>query len=118
MSARTQLADELDNRLPKINVLKVEEMPDALSRPTIVVRFHEYTPAPNAQGSMFATFVVTVASHHKDRSKAEDALDGLLDDVLGALHGISTATWARARKALMGQYLAFDIDVTLPTNPA
>lgn len=116
MSARTQVAAAFKTALPKVNVLAVEEMPDAINKATLVVRFHEYTPAPNAQGNMFATFVVTIASNHKDRGRAENALDGLLDDVLAALHSMPTATWSRARKALMGPYLAFDIDVTLPTG--
>lgn len=115
MSARTQVAAHFATALPKISVLQVEEMPDALSKPTLIVRFHEYTPAPNAQGNLFATFVVTIASNHKDRGKAEDALDGLLDEVLGAIRTIPTATWTKARKALLGNYLAFDIDVTIPT---
>lgn len=116
MSARKQVAAHLKTALPKITVLDVEEMPDALSRPTLIVRFHEYTPAPNAQGNMFAAFVVTIASQNKDRSKAEDALDGLLDDVLAALRSTPNATWSKARKALLGPYLAFDIDVSLPTG--
>lgn len=117
MSARKQLAAALKTALPKtILVHDVEEMPDALSKPTLVVRFHAYTPAPNAQGSMFAEFVVTLASQHKDRSRAEDHLDDLLAMVLPALRGMPAATWSSARKALMGSYLAFDIDVSLPVD--
>ncbi|MCU1439993.1 MAG: hypothetical protein JWP85_990 [Rhodoglobus sp.] len=113
MSARKQLAAALKTALPKVTVLDVEDMPDALSKPTLIVRFHDYTPAPNAQGSTFAGFVVTIASHHTDRDKAEDALDALLADVLPAVLNFPTATWTRCNKALLGQYLAFDIDVTL-----
>jgi len=117
MSARKQLAAALKTSLPKtIRVLDVEEMPDALTKATLIVRFHEYTPAPNAQGSMFATFVVTIASHHKDRTLAENHLDALIAVVLPAFRTMPSATWSRARKALLTSYLAFDIDVSLPVD--
>lgn len=118
MSARKQLAAHLNTALGrKVYVLDVEDEPDALSRPTCIVRFHSYEPAPNALGSLFATFIVTIASHYTDRAKAEDALDALLPDITQALAGIPGLTWTRANKALLaGKYLAFDIDATLPVD--
>lgn len=117
MSARTQLAAALKTALPKYAHFDTENVPDTLSKPTIVVRFRNYVPAPNAQGNLFAEFIVTVASPHTDPQKAEDDLDDRLAAVLAVLQAYPALTWSRAAKAqLKSAYLAFDITISLPVD--
>ncbi len=117
MSTRTTLADALRAGLPKtkFDVRDVEDLPDRLSKATVFVRHRDFTPAPNP-GTIFATFIVTLASQHIDRAKAEDDLDELLPLVLELLDAQLGLTWSRAARVLLKEtYLGYDIEARIPT---
>lgn len=119
MSARTQLAGKLKTDLDKkrFSVIDAETLPDAISKPTVVIRHRDYTPAPNALGTMIATFVVTLVSAKTEPRAAEDDLDLNLPDVLAVLRTVRDLVITRATKvAVREQYFGFDISLTLPVN--
>lgn len=116
MSARTALAAALRTALPPrlFDVRDEEDLPDKPTKTVVIVRHRDYTPAPNAAGTMLSTFLVTIATHHIDRSKAEDALDDRVPAVLEALENHAGLTWSRASRVLLKEtYLGYDVEALI-----
>lgn len=117
MSARSQLGTALAAALPKFRIIPTERFPEKLTKTTIIVRHRDYTPAPNAQGTLLAGLIVTIYTHIVDIEKAENELDNALPDLLAALQSIPSITWSRASKVLHSDtYLGFDVEVSVPVN--
>jgi hypothetical protein len=117
VSARSQLAERLTTLLPKMTVVGTERTPERLTKPTVIVRHRDYTPAGNAQGVMMAGLILELLSHLDDIEKAEDALDEALPTLLAALLEIPDVTWSRAVKITEAErWLGFNIEVNLPVS--
>lgn len=122
MSTRLDLAATLREHLPlkskkpteSFVVEDVEDLPDTIEKATVIVCARDYTRAPNAQGSMFVNFIVTVASPLIDRDKAEYHLEWALPQVMEALDKHAGLTWTKATRVIVkNQYLGYDLDATI-----
>ncbi len=124
MSTRKDLAAVLRENLPNnkrkplesFAVEDVEDLPDSIDKATVIICHRDWTRAPNAQGSMFANFIVTVATPLQDRDKAEDHLEWAVPQVMEALDKHAGLIWGKAtRVVIKGRYLAYDIDAQIDT---
>lgn len=122
MSARLDLAATLRDNLPlkakkvleTFVVLDIEDLPDTIDKPTVIVCQRDYTRAPNAQGSMLVSFVVTVVSPIVDRDKAEDHLEWALPQVMEAVDKHAGLSWDKATRTVIKGFLGYDIDASIP----
>lgn len=117
MSNRTDLAALLRTELPiaRFDVKDTADLPDAIAKATVVLRMGEFVPAPNARGSWWATFHVIVASHHKDRTRAEDAIEEDLPTVCEALDKKAGLMIRRATPVMVKDaYFGFEIEAVFP----
>ena len=116
MSNRTNLIAFLKGNLPsRFDVKDSVEIPDVLKKTTVWAQHRGYSHDANIRGVMDANFTVTVASHHKDRDKAEDALDQDLPDVLEQIDAAGL-TWTTADAVLVADtYSGFNVVCSIPT---
>lgn len=120
MSVRTDLAASLTTSLKTIrarhyDVRAEADLPDTIRKSTVIVRGPNYDQAPNAQGNMLASFIVTVATHFIDIDKAETELDQAVPDVMQALEQFGSLTFTTARQVIVKEtWRGYDITCSTP----
>lgn len=118
MSARQSLSTELKPLIPKAwRLVDTERAIDKIDRPTLVIRQQKIVPAPNAQGALITTLVITMIGPKTLAGDYEDDLD------LAAAKFITIVTrelpalmWAGATKVMWNENPAYDFDVTVITK--
>lgn len=118
---RTQIRLALQDALPP-NVFQVfarDASPDAITRPTVIVRMDKVRPAPNVgptSRSYQAGLIVTVPEISPD--KYATSLDLALEDVLYALDVSESLTWTEAGRVVLAgtQTPGYEIVVTVHTT--
>lgn len=95
-----------------------------ITRPTVLIDYREISPAP-AVGAAFVrcTFDVLIVDHHTDQTRAEDAIDVDVVDMLIALSTHRRARWTSARKTevtgtpYLGWLLGIDMHAQATPTP-
>lgn len=113
MTPRQLLTEALTGILPAdVDVIPYSHNIDAPSASTVMVRFDRATPSPAAGGARLYQFTLIGIAAKTTAGPADDELDMLLEDVLAAIDGASTAgiNWTEAVRGTYGE--------PEPTNPA
>lgn len=104
MSTRTDLVDALAAALdPAVyRVVGTPDVPDVIEVDTFAVRVWAKRIAPGpTSGSVQVDLVVWVLTAKQAPGDTDDALDVALDEVVGALYGLSWLTPATAERGVM-----------------
>lgn len=118
--ARTYLADALTTALGDTwRIVPWDENP-TVAGPTVLLYRTSVAPTPEApSGSWSHEFTLHVAGPRQIAGEALDELDGLLDDVLIALHGVPGVLWTGAEYGTLGGTVpSFKVTATVLTKPA
>ncbi|NNC10343.1 hypothetical protein HII28_00390 [Planctomonas sp. JC2975] len=112
---REVLVSALSDAFPEWLVVPVENVPDSLDRPAIVIKQRSIAPLPEAPQSHFTvSSLVTVVDDHTEWANAEPSLDTNVLLVWAALMGTKNVHPKTATKALFNtQYLSYDIETDL-----
>jgi len=118
MSARKDLAAELKPLLPKRwRLVDTERSIDKIDRFTVVIRQRKVEPAPNLQGSLLTTLVVTLIGPTTLAGDYEDALDlAVAKLILIVSQKLPSLAWDAATKKVWRENPAYDFDVTVVTD--
>jgi len=118
MSARKDLAAELKPLLPKQwRLVDTERSIDKIDRFTVVIRQRKVKPAPNLQGSLLTTLVVTLIGPTTLAGDYEDALDlAVAKLILIVSQKLPSLVWEEANKKVWRENPAYDFDVTVVTD--
>lgn len=120
MSVRSDLIAAIKPLIPaNIKTIDVPRSLDGLetNKPVLMVYRESVTKAPNKQGAWEHTFSAWVISPNIDTARAEDNLDGTLEDILNGLDQIDWLDWKQAERSTFGdnQAPAYKIALTLLT---
>lgn len=116
MSLRSELIAALKPLLPaKTKLVDIPRSIDGLEsgRPVIMVYRENVTKAPNGIGTYFNSFALWIVNPGADPSRAEDALDVLLDQVIEALDTLKWLNWTNAERSVFGDNQAPAYKITL-----
>lgn len=115
---RAQLSELLGPLIPKSWTLISEQRdPGVIARTTVIVKQDRIEKLPEAPlGSLQVSFILTVLTPHEDTSRAEDALDDSVLELTTALDSLAGTNWTSAQKVVAGDYLGYDIALTLITK--
>lgn len=118
MSVRSDVAAALKPLLPtRIKIIDVPRSLDGLeaNHPVVVLYRESVKPAPNAMGTCLNSMSLWIINPGADLTRAENALDALLDEVLGALDDIMWLNWETAERSVFGdnQAPAYKITMTV-----
>lgn len=118
MSARKDLAAELKPLLPKRwRLVDTERSIDKIDRFTVVIRQRKVEPAPNLQGSLLTTLVVTLIGPTTLAGDYEDELDlAVAQLILIVSQKLPSLVWDAATKKVWRENPAYDFDVTVVTD--
>jgi hypothetical protein len=121
MSVRSELAAALKPLLPStVKIIDVPRSLDGLEakRPVVMLYRESRAKAPNALGDYLDTFSLYVVTPGVDVTRAEDALDNTLDQVIDALDQVKWLNWSTAERSLFGdaQAPAYKITLTIAYN--
>jgi hypothetical protein len=117
-TARDKLAGLLKPLLPRgWAIVPYARNLDALSRTTVMLHATAIRPAPAApQGAVEVDYVVSVITHLTEPTKASEALD---ENVLDLMHALDSADWLLIKEATPTEFqkqLAWDITITVITR--
>ena len=102
MSARTALAQALAAALPTYRVLGYGEIPDSVTRPTVVVWVEKIERAEQiALDRLVLTFQAWVLVGGDNPATVDDALEAALDDVIDAWQGVPWCAWTEATRGVL-----------------
>lgn len=121
MDTRKELAAALKPLLPsRVKLVSVPRSLDGMevNKPVVLLYRERRAKAPNAIGDYMDTFALWIITPGIDPSRAEDALDDILDDVILAIDGIKWIQWTSADRSLFGdaQAAAYRIELTVIAN--
>lgn len=121
---RAELEEALRPLLPakptRWTIIRNQRDQATLDRPTVVFKSSGLESHPTAPSALYlARLVVTVASHHTDLEKGEDAADQLVLQTLDALGRLPwSVDFQGAQKVVYAsKYAAYDITITIDTTP-
>lgn len=88
---------------------------ERLEQPVMIIKQNRIEPHPALPtNSHLIGFVVTIASPYADVDRAEDQLDGLVNDLIHAIDDTDSIMWTSAdRTQVQDQFHAYDINVQL-----
>lgn len=119
-TARDYLAEHLAEELgAEWRIIPWDDNP-TVTEPTVLFFRSAVEPTPEAPlGSWTHDMTLYVVGPRQEGQPALDAVDGLLDDVLTALHNIPGVLWSNAEyQTLRDTYPAFKVTAQVFTKPA
>lgn len=104
MSARSELAATLRTALPTWQVTGYPTVPDAVTRPTVMVWTQSMVPAEQInRDRLVVTLTLWVLTGRQDPATADDELDARLEDVLAVLHPLKWLAWTDAERGVLAE---------------
>lgn len=104
MSARTLLADALRSALPGYRVIPAADVPDKVTRTTLLLHQGTITRAPQiAHNRITVDLVLWVLVANEQPEAAEAALEKGVDDVIEALRPLIWVDWPNAERMTFGE---------------
>lgn len=115
-SIRDQLADKIKAdwpATPGVDVTSWAVEPDELNRPLVVV-FREVVDQAPGGGTLIHRFTIQIYSQAGNLTrKAEDVLDGYLDNVLLSLRRLDVVAFEKAtRKVFLEKFQGWEVEAT------
>lgn len=114
MSARSELVAALRKALPTWQVTGYPTVPDAVTRPTVMVWTADLEPATQVnRDRLIVTLTLWVLTGSTNPETADDDLDAALEAVLGVLHPLPWVAWTRAERGVLADtFHGFQITAT------
>jgi len=117
-TAREQLIDVLTPLMPADwRLIKYQRNIDRIDRLTLIVKQQTIEKLPQAPaGALVTSFTLTLVAPYTDPTKAEDALDAGVMDLLLGLGRMNQTSWSTASKVLVEDtYLGYDVSIKIST---
>ena len=111
---RARLENDLAAKIEpgRFQWVPVQKKLDRLSKPTLMLKLASVTRSTVAQGVLVPSFVLTVISELVDPGAADQALDGMLDELLAPIQSIRWIAFRGADKAaFQTRYMCYDIQL-------
>ncbi|KQQ22877.1 hypothetical protein ASF48_06995 [Rathayibacter sp. Leaf299] len=117
-TVRAQLSDLLKPLLPKGWVIIPEQRdPGVITKTTVLLKQDKISKLPASPiGSLQTSFILTIVTPHIDTTRAEDDLDDSVLELTTALDSLNGVDWTEAQKVGAGEYLGYDISLSIITK--
>lgn len=104
MSVRTQLAQHLRQTLPSYRVIAAADVPDAVTKPTLLLHQGNVTRLPQiGHDRLQVELVLWLLVGNEKPEAAEDALEQGMDDVIETLRPLTWVDWPNAERMTFGE---------------